>query len=283
MPEETIHDPAMGLANAQIQLYAKLVSLMESIQKIEKTGEMMREGKVQYNYLKGSDLLAAVHPEMVRLKLLMMGEIIEHKEWERPGKTGGSTNFVSIKKRFRWIDAETGATAIFDGLGQGMDSGDKAPQKAAYAALKYALRDNLLIADDTDDGDKGEEAESKKRGRKSNEEKRKYETVDGIVTRVEQLSPETLWLGVNGLRIHSNVKAITDQLKNSMGKRVEITCFWGAAGKNKTPVMMVSGVMGVYSPVPNEPDYVKDTYIQGDEFDHPREIKGIPLKDIKGN
>lgn len=275
--------PDEQIASAQIQLYGKLVNLMESIQKIEKTGEMMRDGKIQYNYLKGSDLLAAVHPEMVRLKLLMMGEIMEHKEWERPGKNGGSTNFVSIKKRFRWIDAETGAEAIFDGLGQGMDSGDKAPQKAAYAALKYALRDNLLIADDTDDGDKGEEAESKKRGRKSNEEKRKYETVDGIVTRVEQLSPDTLWLAVNSLRIHSNVRAITDQLKNSMGKRVELTCFWGQAGKNKTPVMIVSGVLGVYSPVPQEPEYVRD--LEAQEDDMPllsKEIKGVPLNEIKG-
>lgn len=272
------------IASAQIQLYAKLVSLMESIQKIEKTGEMMRDGKIQYNYLKGSDLLAAVHPEMVRLKLLMMGEILEHKEWERPGKSGGSTNFVSIKKRFRWIDAETGAEAIFDGLGQGMDSGDKAPQKAAYAALKYALRDNLLIADDTDDGDKGEEAESKKRGRKSNEEKRKYESIDGIVTRAEQLSPDTLWLGVNGLRIHSNVKVITDQLKNSMGKRVELTCFWGTAGQNKTPILIVSGVIGVYSPVPVEPEYVKDLEVQEEDMPLlPKEVKGIPLKEIKGH
>jgi hypothetical protein len=256
------------IAAAQIQLYGKLVNLMETIQTLEKTGEMMRDGKVQYNYLKGSDLLAAVHPEMVRLKLLMMGEIIEHKEWERPGKTVGVTNFVSIKKRFRWIDAESGAVAIFDGLGQGMDSGDKAPQKAAYAALKYALRDNLLIADDTDDGDKGEEAESKKRGRKTAEEKRKYETIDGIVTRAERLSPDSLWLMVNGNRLHCTAKPLCDQLSTSMGKKVELNAFWGTVGKNKTPVMIISGVLGVYNPVPVEPDYVKETYIQGDEDEH---------------
>lgn len=256
------------IAAVQIRLYGKLVNLMESIQAIEKTGEMMRDGKLQYNYLKGSDLLAAVHPEMVRLKLLMMGEILEHKEWERPGKTGGVTNFVSIKKRFRWIDAESGAEAIFDGLGQGMDSGDKAPQKAAYAALKYALRDNLLIADDTDDGDKGEEAESKKRGRKPAEEKRKYESIDGIVTRAERLSPDSLWLMVNGNRLHCTAKPLCDQLATSMGKKVELNAFWGTVGKNKTPVMIISGVLGVYSPVPVEPDYVKETYIQGDEDHH---------------
>lgn len=274
---------AEQIAGVQIQLYAKLVNLMESIQKIEKTGEMMRDGKVQYNYLKGSDLLAAVHPEMVRLKLLMMGEILEHKEWERQGAKS-VMNFVSIKKRFRWIDAETGAEAIFDGLGQGMDSGDKAPQKAAYAALKYALRDNLLIADDTDDGDKGEEAESKKRGRKPAEEKRKYESIDGVVTRYERLAPDNLWIIVNGNRLNCNLKNLCDQLNNCMGKRVELNAFWGTYGKNKTPVMVISSVGGVYSPVPQEPQYIRDLEAQEDDMPLlPKEIKGVPLKEIKGN
>lgn len=61
-----------------------------------------------------------------------------------------------------------GSTAIFQGVGAGTDSSDKAPMKACAASLKYALTSGFLIAtgdDPEDDGgtkaDKAPKAEKK--------------------------------------------------------------------------------------------------------------------------
>lgn len=102
-----------------------------------------------------------------------------------------------------------------------------------------------------------------RQSRKPAEAKRQYENIDGIVTRCERHSPESLWLQVNNVKIHCDVKALCDQLDNCMGKKLEATAYWATAGKSKTPILRLNAVMGVYSAVPRDPEYVKEKEPKG--------------------
>jgi hypothetical protein len=117
-----------------------------------------------------------------------------------------------------------------------------------------------------------------KRGQFPAKERRTYESIEGVVTRCERMSPNSLWLMVNSLRLHANTKPICDQLANSMSKKVELNAFWGHVGKNKTPMLIISGVLGIYEPVPRDPEYVKEPTREREPGDDDEDLSqhGLP-------
>lgn len=240
----------------ELKLYEKLVSLMAAIESIEKRGEMKKNDQVQYKFIKASDLLGAVHEQMVTLKLLLKRKVLNCERWTAQTHSGGTLNFIQVHIAFRWIDAETGAQTEFEGIGCGMDSGDKAPQKALLSALKYGLRDDLLVPDDTVDGDQGaitgEEAVRRGKGKTP---KRSYENIQGMVTEFKQMSKDSLWLQVNGVALRTVDEGAVRALKNCMGKRIEVNAYWDTVGRNKRPCMTITSVLGVYAAIPGETQY----------------------------
>jgi hypothetical protein len=106
--------------------------------------------------------------------------------------------------------------------------------------------------------------ESETRRRAERTPKRQYETIDGIVTRAERMDKNTLWLQVNNVKFRAVDEQSVNALKDTIGKRIEVNAYWDTIGKNKTPVMTIATVLGVYEPVPVD-------------------VKGVSLDFTKGN
>lgn len=143
------------------------------------------------------------------------------------------------------------------------DRGDAYKGACTDALTKAASQ--IGIAQDVYKGayDKELMDEGKKTGRKPKQIKNQFEVVDGIVTKHERMGPGALWLQVNGLRIRTTEQDMIAKLANCAGKRVELRCRWDYIGKTKTPVLTIINVMGIWEPVPNEPQYVPDAEVQG--------------------
>ena len=94
---------------------------------------------------------------------------------------------------------------------------------------------------------------------KRKEKRAEYELVDGIVTEYRRMGPDVLWLQIHGNPIRVGEKVLIERLGNCQGKRLQIRCRWDTVGKQKRPVLSLMNVMGVFEPVPSEPNYAELT------------------------
>lgn len=112
-----------------------------------------RDNKSQgYKFRGIDDVLAVAQPIMVKHGVLCTPEVIEREREALPTKSGG-TQFsvrVLVRHTFRAVD---GSTVVATTLGEAMDSGDKASNKAMSAAFKYALTESFAIPTKESDRD----------------------------------------------------------------------------------------------------------------------------------
>lgn len=93
--------------------------------------------KLGYTFRGVDDLMNALHPLLAKYGVLVIPEVISSSREERVTASGGSllSTVLTIKYHFTAVDgSEICATVI----GEGMDSGDKASNKAMAVAFKYA-------------------------------------------------------------------------------------------------------------------------------------------------
>ncbi|WAP69062.1 ERF family protein [Jiella pelagia] len=113
-------------------------------------GYVRKEGKMdapgaKYTYAKEADFISAVRPALINHGLTITpSEIGELHHSQYSNKSGTPTNRVVGVFGFR-ISHISGQSITVSALGEGVDTGDKASYKAMTGALKYALRQSLLI------------------------------------------------------------------------------------------------------------------------------------------
>lgn len=88
-----------------------------------------------YNYLHG---LLAEH------EVFSVSEILDEKSEERQTKNGGNLIYRILKMKYRFYTSD-GSSVETVVIGEGMDSGDKASNKAMAIAHKYALLQMFTI------------------------------------------------------------------------------------------------------------------------------------------
>jgi hypothetical protein len=129
-------------------LARKLVAAMKEIDAVGKQGKNEKQG---YGYVRAVDVAKEVRPVLIQNGIGFHYSVISTERWERVNPTTGSIlYFVEINVLLTFTDSETGESVTVQGLGWGMDSGDKAPYKAMTGALKYGLRMNFIIPDEMD-------------------------------------------------------------------------------------------------------------------------------------
>lgn len=101
-------------------------------------------GKDSYNEMqkfkfRGIDaVMNALYPALVKNKVFVVPEVLEQTREERQSSRGGNLIYSICKIRFTFY-AEDGSSVQAVTVGEGMDSGDKATNKAMAIALKYAF------------------------------------------------------------------------------------------------------------------------------------------------
>lgn len=135
-------------------VHGALLAVMREVDYIHKESRV-ESGRISYSFAGESHFLRLVRPALLRHGLVFypVDVFIQTSVDEVPSKYGPRVE-RSTKVVVQWnlVHVESGESLRVASAGEGCDGGDKATPKAMTIALKYALRQALLIetGDDPD-------------------------------------------------------------------------------------------------------------------------------------
>ena len=118
------------------------MNIYESITKI--IADVPAIGKAKINTQQGfkfrgiDDVMNAINPLLAKYKVFIAPQVLEQTREERTTAKGGNLIYSICKIKYTFY-AEDGTSIDAITIGEGMDSGDKATNKAMAIAMKYAL------------------------------------------------------------------------------------------------------------------------------------------------
>jgi hypothetical protein len=124
------------------KLVQKLCEVMGAVGYIQKTGYNKQQG---YKYAQETDVVEKVRAELAQRKVFLMNSVENTSFRTIRTAKGNELTVATLTVKYTFIDGESGEKLEFSGVGEGMDSGDKAVYKAQTGALKYALMKTFLI------------------------------------------------------------------------------------------------------------------------------------------
>jgi hypothetical protein len=123
-------------------LHRKLTEVMASVDWQKKTG---RNTQQNYNFVTAEQIKDSVRGALAERRVMVYTSVksVDRSEWQTKG---GTTMFsATIHGEVTFADGDSGELFTVEAAGEGMDSGDKALNKAQTAMLKYALINTFLI------------------------------------------------------------------------------------------------------------------------------------------
>lgn len=115
----------------------KLLKLYERFAYVHKGGT---NDHFSYKFMQESEL-----KRRFNLACRELGLLVARTEIEPVGEPTGKACVVILRMTIVNADPVMGGQVVLEGIGGGMDSGDKAPMKAVVSAYKYALANGLSI------------------------------------------------------------------------------------------------------------------------------------------
>jgi len=115
-------------------IYQTISDVMAEIGAIGKDKKNQSQG---FMYRGIDAVMNALSPALVKHKLFVVPEILEQIREERTNKNGTTLIYSVCKIKYTFY-AEDGSSVSATVIGEGMDSGDKATNKAMSTAFKYA-------------------------------------------------------------------------------------------------------------------------------------------------
>jgi hypothetical protein len=122
-------------------IFQKIADIMQDMEAIGKDRKNVSQG---YNFRGIDDVYNLVQPIMAKHRVFMRCEILADSHEERPSKGGGVLIYRILKMRYSFV-ADDGSFITTEVIGEGMDSGDKATNKAMSVAQKYAILQTFLV------------------------------------------------------------------------------------------------------------------------------------------
>ena len=123
------------------KIFSAMAAIMADIGAIGKDSK----NKQQDFMFRGIDAVYnELHGYMAKHKVFSLPEVLENKSEERQSKSGGVLIYRILKMRYRFF-ADDGSSVEATVIGEGMDSGDKASNKAMAIAHKYCLLQAFCI------------------------------------------------------------------------------------------------------------------------------------------
>lgn len=116
------------------QIYKAINAVMSDIGAIGKNSKNQQQGFM----FRGIDaVMNAINPALIKHKIFVVPEILEQTREERTTAKGNLLIYSICKVKYTFF-AEDGSFVTAIVIGEGMDSGDKATNKAMSIAFKYA-------------------------------------------------------------------------------------------------------------------------------------------------
>lgn len=151
-----------------------------------RVGYVQKETKgLPYSFASEPAFIKAVRPHLVDVGLIVYQsgvELLERNEFT--SKKGALGTNVLFRFEWTWVHVPTETSITVTSIGEGTDYGDKGANKAMTVAMKYNMRQTLVIetGDDPDYTDSKEferaqerEAEDRKRGKKADRVENQWE------------------------------------------------------------------------------------------------------------
>lgn len=99
----------------------------------------------QHYKFRGIDaVMNALNPALIKNHVFVVPEVLDHQREERTTAKGGLLIYSVCKVKYTFY-ADDGSSVSATVVGEGMDSGDKATNKAMSAAFKYACFQTFCI------------------------------------------------------------------------------------------------------------------------------------------
>ena len=139
-----------------MSIYTKLLSLQKAVVGLTKD----KNGN-SYQYVSGDKLLGVVRPQMDKLGLLLIQEVVDssytrqdYTLYDRNGNPKPKSEmFCALKLKFTWVDTETGEKVECFWASSGQNNWDKGLGSALTYGERYFLLKFFHIATDKDDVD----------------------------------------------------------------------------------------------------------------------------------
>lgn len=117
-----------------MKIYQAINSIMNEMDAIEKGKKNAQQG---FMYRGVDDVMNTLKPLLAKHKVFVVPEVLEETREERTTAKGGLLLYSVLKIKYTFY-AEDGSGVSAVVIGEGMDSGDKASNKAMSVAFKYA-------------------------------------------------------------------------------------------------------------------------------------------------
>ena len=127
-----------------MNIYESITKIMEEVPSIGKNQRNKTQG---FMYRGIDDVMNALQPLLAKNKVFIVPEILEQTREERISSKGGNLIYSICKIKYKFY-AEDGSSVEAITIGEGLDSGDKATNKAMAIAMKYALFQVFCIPTD---------------------------------------------------------------------------------------------------------------------------------------
>lgn len=118
-----------------MNIYESITKIIAEIPVIKKEKKNLQQ---HFKFRGIDDVMNAVNPLLAKYKVFIAPQILEQIREERVSKQGGNLIYSICKIKYTFY-AEDGTYVDAITIGEGMDSGDKATNKAMAIAMKYAL------------------------------------------------------------------------------------------------------------------------------------------------
>lgn len=115
-------------------IYETITAVMAEIGSVGKESINSQQG---FMYRGIDAVMNALNPALVKHKLFVVPEILDQRREERQTAKGGNLIYSICTIKYTFY-AEDGSSISATVIGEGMDSGDKATNKAMSIAFKYA-------------------------------------------------------------------------------------------------------------------------------------------------
>ena len=200
-------------------IYSAICGVMEDVGYVGKDSKNQQQG---FKYRGIDAVMNALNPAMIKHKIFCVPEVLEQTREERKTAKGNNLIYSICKMRYRFF-AVDGSCVDAVVVGEGMDSGDKATNKAMAIAFKYACFQTFCIPTENlmDDPDATVPEPSEKSKRSSWNEKTQDEAAKKMC---EELSLELVRTGYTWQSVYKTYKVdsaegLTQlQLKDCIGK-----------------------------------------------------------------
>ena len=144
--KSNVTEIATGVGSQPPLIYRQIARVMADMEAIGKARRNQQQG---FQYRGIDDIYNQLHSVLARHEVFSVPTVIQSTRSERTSKAGGILFHVELQIRYDFYAAD-GSSFSAVVVGEGMDSGDKASNKAMAVAHKYAFTQILTIPTEDD-------------------------------------------------------------------------------------------------------------------------------------